>query len=129
MGISPAGLFVLQDQADQRYVTAVVVGFQKIEVVLRHVGTVLRWRSGLSGYDTIFKDTKVTAQLANGRPLNLYMVPQAAMGDDRASIGQGGLAAVTELVTSSEREPVAHELWREAWNLGISIREVRSSSE
>lgn len=117
MGISPAGLFVLQDQADQRYVRAVVVGFQKIEDVLRNVGTVLRWRFGLSGYDAVFKDTKVTAQLANGRPLNLYMVPQAAMGDDRASIGQGGLTAVTELVTSSEREPVAHELWREAWNL------------
>lgn len=115
--ISSAGLFVLQDQGDQRYVTAVVEGFQKIEGALRQVGSVLRWRFGLPGYDAVFKGTKVTAHLANGRPLNLYMVPQAAVGDDRASIGQGGLAAVADLVTSSEREPIAHELWREAWNL------------
>ena len=117
MEASSADLFVLSDQSDQLYATAVVAGFHKIEGVLRQVGAVLRWRFGLSGYDAVFKSTKVTAQLANGRPLNLYMVPRAAMGDDRASIGQGGLAAVAELVTSSEREPVAHELWREAWNL------------
>jgi hypothetical protein len=117
MEVSSTELFVLSDQGDQRYATAVVAGFQKIEGVLRQVGTVLRWRFGLSGYDAVFKSTKVTAQLANGRPLNLYMVPRAAMSDDRASIGRGGLAAVAELVTSSEREPVAHELWREAWNL------------
>jgi hypothetical protein len=112
-----SGLVMLSDQRDQRYAGAVVAGFQKIESVLRQAGSVLRWRFGLSGYDPVFKDTSVTAQLADGRPLDLYLVPQSAMGDDRATIEQGGLSAVAELVTSSQREPVAHELWREAWNL------------
>jgi hypothetical protein len=115
--ISSAGLFVLPDQRDQRYGAAVMFGFRKIEVFLSQVGAVLRWRFGLSGYDAVFKDTIVTAQLANGRSLDLHLIPQAAMGDDRATIDQGGLSAVAGLVTSSQREPVAHELWREAWNL------------
>jgi len=112
-----SGLVMLSDQRDQRYARAVVAGFQKIERVLKQVGTVLRWRFGLSGYDPVFKDTTVTAQLANGRSLDLHLVPQSAMGDDRANIEQDGLSAAAELVTSFQREPVAHELWREAWNL------------
>jgi hypothetical protein len=65
----------------------------------------------------VFKDTAVTARLADGRPLGMQLVPRAAMGDDRSQLEPGGLAAVADLVTSSQREPVAHELWREAWNL------------
>jgi hypothetical protein len=112
-----SGLVMLSDQGDQRYARAVAAGFQKIESVLKKVGAVLRWRFGLSGYDPVFRDTTVTAQLANGRPIDLYLVPQSAMGDDRATIEQEGLSAFAELVVSSQREPVAHELWREAWNL------------
>jgi hypothetical protein len=112
-----SGLVMLSDKRDQRYAGAVAAGFQKIESVLRQAGAVLRWRFGLSGYDPVFKDTSVTAQLADGRPLDLHLIPQSAMGDDGATIEQGGLSAVAELVTSSQREPVAHELWREAWNL------------
>jgi hypothetical protein len=89
----------------------------KAEEALSQVGAVLRWRFGLSGYDAVFKDTTVDAQLADGRSLDLHLIPQMAMGDDRASIEQGGLDAAVELVTSSHREPVGHELWREAWNL------------
>jgi hypothetical protein len=117
MAWTPSGLVMLSDQRDQGYATAVAAGFGKIDSALRHVGAVLRWRFGLSGYDPVFRDTNVTAQLANGRPLDLYLVPQSAMGDDSAAIEQGGLSAVADLVTSSQREPVAHELWREAWNL------------
>jgi hypothetical protein len=112
-----SGLVMLSDQGDQRYARAVAAGFQKIESVLKQVGAVLRWRFGLSGYDPVFRDTTVTAQLANGLPIDLYLVPQSAMGDDRATIEQDGLSAFAELVSSSQREPVAHELWREAWNL------------
>lgn len=112
-----SGLVTLSDRRDQRYATAVAAGFGKIDSTLRQVGAVLRWRFGLSGYDPVFKDTSVTARLANGRPLDLSLVPQSAMGDDSAAIEQGGLSAVADLVTSSQREPVAHELWREAWNL------------
>jgi len=112
-----AGLFMLPDQRDQQYTTAVAAGFHKVEVVLRQVGAVLRWRFGLSGYDAVFKDTAVTAQLASGRSLHLYLIPRAVMGDDRANIKQGDLAAIAELVTASQYEPVAHELWRESWNL------------
>lgn len=112
-----SGLVMLSDQRDQGYATAVAAGFGKVDSALRQVGAVLRWRFGLSGYDPVFKDTNVTAQLANGRPLDLYLVPQSAMGDDSAAIEQGGLSAIADLVTSSQREPVPHELWREAWNL------------
>lgn len=117
VGPSSVDRFLLVDQHDQQYTAIVAVAFQRIESVLRQVGSVLRWRFGLSGYDAVFKDTAVTAQLADGQPLHLELIPLAAMGDDRAEIEQGGLAAVAELVTSSQHEPVAHELWREAWNL------------
>lgn len=118
IGPSSAGLIIMLDQRDQQYAKAVAAALHRIEGVLRRVGSVLRWRFGLSGYDSVFKDTAVTAQLADGRPLHLEPILRAAaMGDDRADIEQGGLAEVAELVTSSQREPVAHELWREAWNL------------
>jgi hypothetical protein len=113
---SSAGVFILPNQQDQRYAMAVATAFRKADDALSQVGAVLRWRFALSGYDAVFKDTAVEAQLANGRALDLHLSPRAAMGDDRASIEQGGLDAAVELVTS-HREPVGHELWREAWNL------------
>jgi hypothetical protein len=116
-GLSPASLCLLPGKDDQRYATAVAAGHRKAEGVLNQVGAVLRWRFGLSGHDAVFKDTAVKAQLADGQPLDLYLVPQVTMGDESADIEQGGLDAVAKLVTSSHREPVAHELWREAWNL------------
>lgn len=114
---SSAGLFMLPDQRDQRYTMTIAAAYHKAEEALSQVGAVLRWRFGLSGYDAVFKDTAVEAKLADGRPLDLHLIPQMAMGDDRASIEQGGLDAAVDLVTSSHREPVGHELWREAWNL------------
>lgn len=114
---SSSGLFMLPDHQDQRYTTTIAAAHLKVEATLSQVGAVLRWRFGLSGYDAVFKDTAVEAKLADGRPLDLHLLPQMAMGDDRASIEQGGLDAAVDLVTSSHREPVGHELWREAWNL------------
>jgi hypothetical protein len=114
---SSAWVFMLPNQQDQRYAIAIAAARDKAEGVLRQVGAVLRWRFSLSGYDAVFKDTTVLAKLANGQSLDLQLSPQMAMGDDCASIEQGGLDAAIELVTSSDREPVGHELWREAWNL------------
>jgi hypothetical protein len=110
-------LFILPDQRDRHYAPAVAAVSLRIEGVLRQVGSILRWRFGLPGYDAVFKDTYITAELIDGRQLHLERVSQATMGDDSAEIEQDGLAAVAELVTSSQHEPVAHELWREAWNL------------
>lgn len=117
IGVLLNALIMLPDPHDQHYAPAVAAACHRIEYVLMHVGTVLRWRFGLHGHDAVFKDTAITARLADGRPLSLHLVPQAAMGDERAQIEPGGLAAVADLVTCSQREPVAHELWREAWNL------------
>jgi hypothetical protein len=114
---SSAGLFMLPNQQDHRYATTLTAAFGKAEEALAHVGAVLRWRFALSGHDAVFKDTAVDAQLADGRPLDLYLVSRTAMGDDSARIDQGDLDAAVNLVTSSHREPVGHELWREAWNL------------
>jgi hypothetical protein len=117
IGPSSAGVFIMTAPSDQHYATAVASHSTGSRGVLKRVGSVLRWRFGLSGYNSVFKDTAVTAELADGRPLHLELSPLAAMGDDSADIGQGGLSAAAELVTASQNEPVAHELWREAWNL------------
>jgi hypothetical protein len=114
---TPSGVVMLSDPGDQRHARAVAAGFQEIESVLKKAGTTLRWRFGLSGYDPVFSNTTVTAQLADGRPIDLHLSRQCAMGDDCATIEQESLSAFAELATSSLREPVAHELWREAWNL------------
>jgi hypothetical protein len=117
IGVLSNALIMLPGPHDQHYAPAVAAACHRIEDVLMHVGTVLRWRFGLHGHDVVFKETAVTARLADGRPLTLHLVPQAAMGDERAQIEPGGLVAVADLVTCSQHEPVAHELWREAWNL------------
>jgi hypothetical protein len=117
IGVLSDALIMLPDPHDQHYAPAVAAACHRIEDVLRYVASVLRWRFGVHGHDAVFKDTVVTALLADGRPLGLQLVPRAAMGDDRSQIEPGGLAAVADLVASSQREPVAHELWRESWNL------------
>ncbi len=139
MGVQSDSPVMLPDPHDQHYAPAVAAACQGIEDVLRHVASVLRWRFGVHGHDALFKDVTVTARLADGRPLALELVPRAAMGDDQSQIEPRGLAEVADLVTYSQREPVAHELWREAWNLrhanprssmviGVAAAEVGSSS-
>jgi hypothetical protein len=61
---------MLPDRHDQRYTPAITAACQRIEGVLRHAA--------------LFKDTIVTARLADGRSLGLQIVPQSAMGDDRS---------------------------------------------
>jgi hypothetical protein len=115
-----ASIIMLTEANDRQYTPAIAAACHRIENVLKRVGSVLRWRFGVHGPDAVFKDTAVSARLADGRALDLYLVPQAAMGDDQAKIAQDGLEAVTSLLASSQCEPVAHELWREAWNLRLS---------
>jgi hypothetical protein len=120
MNAISTSIIMLTDANDRQYTPAIAAACHRIEKVLKQVGSVLRWRFGMHGPDAVFKDTAVTARLADGRALDLYLVPQAAMGDDRAEIAQDGLAAVVNLLACSQCEPVAHELWREAWNLRLS---------
>lgn len=88
-----------------------------IEPVLHLVGTALRWRFGLFGDDPVFASTHITVELHDGNVVELTPMPSAVMGDDTGAIGPDGLRLVAELVGASVQQPLAHELWRESWNL------------
>jgi hypothetical protein len=98
----------------------VSAGVQRAEAVLAQVGALIRWRFNLSGKDSVFKDSAATVETSDGRILELHSMVQAAMGDDRAEIAPGGLAEVAEMVAADMREPLAHQLLREAWNLRLT---------
>ena len=65
----------------------------------------------------VFKDEAVTVETEDGQVVELQPLGQFAFGDDQADIAQGELAELTAMVTSDIREPLAHQLLREAWNL------------
>ena len=88
-----------------------------IETVLQRVGKTLRWRFGLFGDDSVFSSTHLDVDLRDGAVLELTPMRSAVMGDDIAEIGADGLRAVADLVGASVDQPLAHELWRESWNL------------
>jgi hypothetical protein len=87
-----------------------------IEPILRQVGAVLRWRFGMFGDDPLWTSTAIVIEV-DGHPIELTPIPQAAMGDDRVKLGADGLCHVADLVGLSAAQPLAHEMWREAWNL------------
>jgi hypothetical protein len=88
-----------------------------IERVLQRVGKTLRWRFGIFGDDSVFSSTRLDVDLGDGAVLELTPMASAVMGDDIARIGPDGLREVAELVGASVEQPLAHELWRESWNL------------
>jgi hypothetical protein len=97
----------------------VQLAWSVIEPVLRQVGAVLRWRFGIFGDDRLWNSTNVVIEI-DGRVIELAPIPQAAMGDDKAVVGPYGLRDVAHLVGASAAQPLAHEMWREAWNLYLA---------
>jgi len=92
-------------------------GLDHLDGVLEHIGSLIRWRFGLSGRDSVFADFGAEVLLDDGQVLQLRPIPQAALGDDRAAIGEPGWSELAGMVASEFREPIAHQLLREAWNL------------
>lgn len=92
-------------------------GYQRIEAALTQVGALLRWRFDLSGSDSVFKQNSVILELDDGQIMELQQIPQAAMGDDMAHLAGRQLADVPAILANGTREPLAHQLLREAWNL------------
>jgi hypothetical protein len=64
----------------------------------------------------LWTSTDVVVEV-DGHLIELSPIPQAAMGDDTATIGPAGLDEVADLIGASATQPLAHEMWREAWNL------------
>lgn len=91
--------------------------YARAEAVLQQVGALIRWRFNLSGKDSVFTDEAVTVETEDGQAVELQPLGQFGFGDDQADIAQRELAEVTAIVTSDIREPLAHQLLREAWNL------------
>jgi len=96
---------------------ALADGYSRITAALTRVGALVRWRFNLSGSDSVFKQSTVTLEADDGRIVELLQIPQAAMGDDASTLGAGQLADVPALLSVERREPLAHQLLREAWNL------------
>lgn len=93
-------------------------GWLIVETVLQRVGKALRWRFSLVGDDTVFSSTQLDVDLHDGAALTLTpLLRSAVAGDDMARIGADGLRAAAELISSAVEQPLAHELWRESWNL------------
>jgi hypothetical protein len=104
--------------------TVAARAWERIEPVLTEVGAVLRWRFGMFGDDPLWTSTEMSLEL-DGHVVELEPMPKAVFGDDRATIGPDGLQQVVTLVGEQVRQPLAHEMWREAWNL--QYRSPRSS--
>jgi hypothetical protein len=109
--------FLLPPEIDPGWDLVLAKAYERVEVVLEELGTLLRWRFKLSGHDSIFAETSVVVRPDAQHAVELQHISQAAMGDDRASIEPGGLSEVASMLASNTHEPVAHQLWREAWNL------------
>jgi hypothetical protein len=112
--------FLLQSDIDARWDPHLTAAYQHVKAVLEEVGKLLRWRFGLSGPDSVFRDTRVLLNIDRGHVLELQPIAQAAMGDDRAAIDRGSLSEVASMLASDMHEPLAHQLWREAWNLRLT---------
>lgn len=92
-------------------------GYLRIDAALREVGAALRWRFNLSGGDAVFKDSTITLETDDRQLIEIQPILQAAMGDDMARIPPEGLGEVADMLHAGAREPLAHQLLREAWNL------------
>jgi len=117
-------LFLPRDGGPDAHQREVIYTWFRVEPVLESVGGVLRWRFGMFGDDPVWTSTDLTLQ-SDGEVFEFASMPQATFGDDRARIEPGGLVKVAELVVGSVTQPLAHEMWREAWNL--HYRSPRSS--
>jgi hypothetical protein len=109
--------FMLFDPRVRNFEQVIRDAWDRVEPVLLHVGTVLRWRFGLFGDDMPFARTEIVVQLPDGDSVCIEPMPTTVMGDDIGKIDAHGLRPVVTLVQESIQQPVAHELWREAWNL------------
>lgn len=90
--------------------------WSQVEPVVQEVGAVLRWRFGMFGDDPLWTSTQVIVE-THGEVIELEPMPEMMMGDDMAHIGGDELGQIAELVVAGATQPLAHEMWREAWNL------------
>lgn len=102
---------------DARSDASLADALDHVDAVLEHVGSLIRWRFVLSGRDSVFADFGAAGLLDDGQILQLHPIPRAALGDDRAEIGEPEWSELADIAASESREPIAHQLWREAWNL------------
>lgn len=108
--------FLSSDRRLDEHEREVRHAWSRVEPILQHVGAVLRWRFGMFGDDPLWTSTEVALEI-NGGVVELTPMPSAVMGDDVARIVPNGLHHVAELVGDAAMQPLAHEMWREAWNL------------
>lgn len=111
--------FVADGVAREEHQGAVNYGWAAIEPVLIEVAGVLRWRFGMFGADEPWTSTHVFVQV-DDQTIEFHPMGQASLGHDRTRLDQGGLSHIAALVEASLTQPLAHELWREAWNLQYS---------
>jgi hypothetical protein len=71
------------------------------------------------GDNPLWTSTEVIVE-TQGDLMELMPMPEVHMGDDMARIGPDGLRQVAELIAASATQPLAHEMWREAWNLRLT---------
>lgn len=114
--ISSLPFFVPPD-LDPTWDGQISAAYHRIDTVLNHVGAIIRWRFNLAGQDAIFKDNRLLVTTDDRRQYDLQAMAHVVMGDDRSLIHGGELMEVAALATSDAREPLPHQLLREAWNL------------
>lgn len=112
--------FLAPPGMDPTWDSGLETAFHRAEAVLEHVAALIRWRFNLSGTDSLFSSTSVRVESPDGHFFDPYPMPTVSMGDDRAPLGESELAEVTGMATSNVREPLAHQLLREAWNLRLT---------
>lgn len=103
--------------AHERTVALLVDALDHLEALLEQIGSLIRWRFGLSGKDSVFADRHAEVLMNDGQVVELQPLGHAALGDDRATIGEPAWYEFAGMATSESREPIAHQLLREAWNL------------
>lgn len=104
---------------DVRSLAGLADGLDHVDGVLERIGSLIRWRFGLSGRDSVFADFDAEVLLDDGQVLQLRPIPLAAMGDERASVGEPGWSELAGMAASESWELIAHQLLREAWNLRL----------
>ncbi len=109
--------YVIRQDIDGLRLDAIAAAIDLVGGVLEQVGSVIRWRFGLAGRDAVFAESRVEIVLDNGQLVELQPLGQAAMGDRRAVVGEPGWSMIPGMVESEMREPIGHQLLREAWNL------------
>jgi hypothetical protein len=91
----------------------------RVEDALESVGRLIRWRFDVAGEEAVLGPMELHIETPSG-PIELYPVPAAYFGDDPCTIAEDGLAKLSELAQQGAEEPLAHQLWREAWDLKYS---------